>query len=416
MKKIILTIICAVAITLGASAQYLSVSTHDGLTLLVTPDEAGEMIVSGGLINIGEVTLNIADIEKMEYLTAPFDPQLVTLNYDNDICRVVVPIALMPNLNIERDGAYVTITSTTSADPEIIYSLSGKTANGSFTQVGEYKCGFILNGVDITSQRGAAMHIKNGKRIDIDVASHTVNRFADHADGLQDACFQVKGHPEFKGNGSIYITGNARHAYKSGEYTYFKRSTGDIHILAAQSDAMHIGQYFQMRGGSIDIASAVKGDGIQVEADTDPTKELNGQILLDSGQVNITLASDDVSGIKCDDSLKCNGGQYTINMSGKFAKGVNVTTSARLKALYGTPKFDITCSGGYLTVAGDKKKSTCFKIDGNMLFHAGNITTAATGDKARGLKIGGDYYYNPKTAVLSPNTPDVGGAMRILTD
>ena len=260
------------------------------------------------------------------------------------------------------------------------------------------------------------MHIRNGKRIDIEARDRTVNRFADHADGLQDACFHVKGHPEFKGGGSIYITGNARHAYKSGEYTYLKRSVGDIHILAAQSDAMHIGQYFQMRGGTIDITAGVKGDGIQVEKDLDPTKELNGQVLLDSGVVNITLASDDVSGIKSEDSLKCNGGQYTINMSGKFAKGINVATTARIRALYSSPKFNITCSGGYLTIAGDKKKSTCFKVDGNMYFHSGNITTAATGDKARGLKIGGDYYYVPVKSVLSPNTPDVGGAMRVLSE
>ena len=139
-------------------------------------------------------------------------------------------------------------------------------------------------------------------------------------------------------------------------------------------------------------------------------------LLIDSGTVNINLASDDVSGIKCDSTMTFNGGTYTINMSGKFAKGINAPYDAHIFALHGTPKFDITTSGGYLVIDGDKKKSSCFKVDNNIYFHAGNITTHATGDKSRGLKIGNDYYYVPGKAVLSPNTPDVGGAMRILSE
>ena len=416
MKKTLLTILTVVLPLMSAFAQSVALYTKSGLTILATADEAGEMIVSGAQISLGDEVFNISDLDSLSTIDRNFDPLLVTTTFSGNQSFIEVPLSLMKFLNIERDGAYVSITSSATADPEITYALQGKTTNGAFVLSGSYKCGVILNGVDITSQRGAAIHINNGKRIDINLSDGTVNNLADYASGLQDACLHVKGHPEFKGSGTLNITGNARHAYKSGEYTLFKRSVGKVNILSAVNDAMHIDQYFQMRGGQLTISAAVKGDGIQVDKDIDPAKEFNGMVMLDSGTVNINLPSDDVSGIKCDSTFTCHGGQYTINMSGKAAKGINVTRDAQIFATNSTPEFNITTSGGYLTINGDKKKSSCFKIDGNLYFHAGKITTNATGDKSRGLKVDGDYYYVPAKATLIPNTPNVGGAMRVMSE
>lgn len=416
MKKLFTTILTLALPLLSALAQSVALYTKSGLTILATADEADEMIVSGAQISLGNEVFNISDLDSLTTIDRKFDPLLVATTFSGNRSYIEVPLSLMPFLIIEQDGAYVSITSSATADPEITYSLQGKTTDGSFILSGSYKCGVVLNGVDITSQRGAALHIKNGKRIDIELPAGTVNNFADYSAGTQDACFQVKGHPEFKGSGTLNIIGNANHAYKSGEYTLFKRSVGKINILSAANDAMHIGQYFQMRGGQLTISPTVKGDGIQVDKDTDPTKEFNGMVLLDSGTVNINLPSDDVSGIKCDSTFTCHGGQYTINMSGKAAKGINVTRDAQIFATNSTPEFNITTSGGYLTINGDKKKSSCFKIDGNLYFHAGKITTNATGDKSRGLKVDGDYYYVPAKATLIPNTPNVGGAMRVMSE
>ena len=59
-------------------------------------------------------------------------------------------------------------------------------SNGNFFQDGEYKCTVVLNGVSLTSQRGAAIDIQNGKRIDIEVVDGTTNTFVDCAGGEQD--------------------------------------------------------------------------------------------------------------------------------------------------------------------------------------------------------------------------------------
>lgn len=423
MKKTILAILLATATMVGMSAQTLQLYTKNGITVLINADEAGEMIVSGGQISVGREVFDISSLDSMTYVSTNFDPQLVEIGYNGNQSNVRVPLALLPLLTIEKDGAYVTLTSTATADPEITYSASGITNDGGLTLVGSYKCGLILNGVNIKSLRGVAIHVDNGKRIDVIMTEGTVNRLEDSAGGLQSACFHIKGHPEFKGAGSLYLTGNTRHAFKSGEYTYLKPSTGLISIQSAVSDAMHVGQYFQMRGGTIEIGNGVMGDGIQVEKDTDPLKENNGMMFLDSGKVNINLASDDVSGIKCDSTFYCNGGEYTVLVSGKNSKGINIPYDGHIKALNGSPLFDLTASGGYLEVPipgsnkTDKKKSTCFKVDGNLYFHAGTIRTDASGDKARGLKTEYDFHYVPDKAILEPfDISNVGGATRIMAE
>lgn len=416
MKKTIFTLLLIAMPLMQLFAQSLALYTKSGMTILATETEVDEMLVSGGQLTMGSQTFPISNLDSLKYLEQSFDPHKVLVDYTDNNSHITVPLSLLSLLTINQDGAYVTIASASTADPEITYQLQGKTTNGGLLLSGEYKCGVILNGVDITSQRGATIHIKNGKRIDVTLANGTTNNLTDCSGGLQDACFHIKGHPEFKGNGTLNITGNSRHAYKSGEYTLLKPSTGHINILAAASDAMHISQYFQMRGGQITISPNVKGDGIQVDKNSDNTKENNGMVFLDSGIVNINLLSDDVSGIKCDSTFTCNGGQYTIVMSGKATKGIDVAHDAHIFAIKSTPMFDLTASGGYLTVAGDKKKSSCFKVDGNLYFHAGTIKTQASGDKARGVKINGDYYYVPSKATLIPNSPNVDGAMRVMSE
>ncbi len=416
MKKHIITLLLTAMPVLTCVSQTLALYTKSGLTVLAAENEVDEMIVSGGQLTMGTQTFSIADLDSLKYLQQTFDPLRVQVNFADAKSSITLPLSLLPLLTIEQDGAYVNITSAATADPEITYALQGTTTNGAFLLNGIYKCGLVLNGVNITSRRGAAIRINNGKRIDVELVKGTTNNLADCQQGLQDACLHIKGHPEFKGEGTLNITGNTRHAYKSGEYTLLKRSTGAINILAAVGDAMHIGQYFHMRGGQITISPDVQKDGIQVDKDSDTTKINNGMVFLDSGIVNINLRSDDVSGIKCDSTFTCNGGNYTITMSGKAAKGIDAARNAHIFATTSTPEFNLTASGGYLTVLGEKKKSACFKVDGNLYFHAGKITTQATGDKARGLKVNGDYYYVPAKTTLTPNSPNVDGAIRVMAE
>ena len=258
MKKHIITLLLTAMPVLTCVSQTLALYTKSGLTVLAAENEVDEMIVSGGQLTMGTQTFSIADLDSLKYLQQTFDPLRVQVNFADAKSSITLPLSLLPLLTIEQDGAYVNITSAATADPEITYALQGTTTNGAFLLNGIYKCGLVLNGVNITSRRGAAIRINNGKRIDVELVKGTTNNLADCQQGLQDACLHIKGHPEFKGEGTLNITGNTRHAYKSGEYTLLKRSTGAINILAAVGDAMHIGQYFHMRGGQITISPDVQ--------------------------------------------------------------------------------------------------------------------------------------------------------------
>lgn len=391
MKKTITIFALTALMAIQAGAQTFAIWSN-GSAILATPAEVGEMVFSGSQVSVGNLVLDYTDIDSMTYSAQNFDPQVVEFAYSGSQCYTRVPLALTDYLTIDKDGAYVTVTSTATADPEITYTLSGSTDNGAFVQDGSYKCGIVLNGVSITSQRGAAIHIRNGKRIDIELPSGTTNSFSDYASGTQDACFHVKGHPEFHGRGTLNIIGNAKHAYKSGEYTLLKRSTGTINILSAPSDGMHIGQYFHQRGGTVNIRSGVLADGIQVDTTDDRTDEFNGQILIDSGYVNIALNSDDCDGLKCDSALTITGGNITIATTGAGAKCINVGTNALITNTTMSPTITLTASGDRLSVNGDTKRSMCLKTDADFCFYAGTLSATNTGDKGRSVRVNGNYY------------------------
>ena len=60
-------------------------------------------------------------------------------------------------------------------------------------------------------------------------------------------------------------------------------------MAGAKSDAMHIGQYFKMKGGKFTAAN-VMGDGIDVEATKDATDEHNGQAFIEGGSITLNVA------------------------------------------------------------------------------------------------------------------------------
>ncbi|MBP5359982.1 MAG: carbohydrate-binding domain-containing protein [Bacteroidaceae bacterium] len=417
MKKIFF--LAAIFLIVNCQLSIVKAQTfaiHSGsTTLLATPDEVGEMMFSGTYLSIGDTVLDVTDIDSMSYTTMKFDPLLVDFAYSGEQCRVTMPLALADSMWLEQDGAYVTVISAKKGGDEVVYTLSGTTANGCFKQEGEYKCKVRLNGVNITSQRGAAVHIKNGKRIHVDVANGTVNNFVDHADTLHDACFHVKGHPEFYGLGTINITGNGKHGFKSGEYTELKDSLGTINILSAPADGIHASQYFKMKGGTVNIYPAVKGDGIQAECDKDSTKLYNGQLFLRGGTVNIEISGDSCEGLKCDSLMTISGGTHNVTCNGLFSKCISAGTSMVMYEKKSKPVVTLINNGGYVVVQDKNKKSVCLKVEKDFFFHTGTLSLTADEDvKGKSANIGNDYIYVSKAVTLTAKPAmDVDGAIRV---
>ena len=332
---------------------------------------------------------------------------IITVTWDGAQANVEKGNVLGVDCSVE--GADVVITST-NIHNELEFVLQGASTNGSLTYNGTYKCKFYLNGLSLTSQKGAALDILCGKRIDLILNEGTDNVLADAPNGTQKAAFYCKGHLEVEGGGSLTVTGKARHGICTKEYLEIKKSTGSITVNGAESDGIHVGQYFLMKGGTVTV-SGQKGDGIQTEILTldddvtpNPDKEFNGQIFIRGGNINVTVAADDKKGIKSADKMTVNGGTFTIVASGKGSKGISVARHLLVNEDNESTVMQIRATGGVYEDEETEEESRCMgiKVTQNMAVTAGKIMVSNTGSKSRGIKVDG-LYYQTSGATVSAN-------------
>ncbi len=407
MKKLLFSIGClTAALTLSAQSMYIY---QGNIATIVNAPTAGDMTYSNEALTVQGIMFPLESVDSIVFKDNTVPTDSVVVEYAGSSAKVYVPIQASPYLTISATNAHVSINSTQTAGNEIKYALKGNSKDGSFYQEGVYKCTLYLNGVDLTSTQGAAINIQNGKRIDVYIANGTTNSLADCTGGTQTACFRIKGHAEFRGNGTLNIAGNSNHAYKSNEYTILKKTFGGtINVTKSANDALHVSQYFEMNGGNINIRNTA-GDGIQSDITNDNTDEKNGQLILNAGNIVMTLSGEGAAGLKCDSLFTCTGGTYTITMNGKNSDGADVY-AALINDKTSSPDFTITQNGGYVNDnTGGKKKSSCFKTESDMRFLAGTMNVYANGEKAKGVKVGGNYYYTEKARLNV--TPDVEFSM-----
>ena len=253
MKKIFSLLLLALS-CLAATAQniyickdgnYTKTSITDGLEIDLTQD-------------IDSITFSKPDILPT-----------VKIAYSGTTATVTIPTELTDYITCSSGTSSDVVLTNTNTTDEVAYLVSGSSTAGSLTINADYKMTVKLNGVSITSTTGAAIDLKCGKRIDLIMLDGTTNTLADYAGGTQKACLHTKGHLELSGAGTLNVTGNCNHAIRTKEYFQVKKTVTAINILKAANDAIHVGQYFQMNGGTLTIDGNTAGDGIQVEYETD---------------------------------------------------------------------------------------------------------------------------------------------------
>ncbi len=341
--------------------------------------------------------LSVAD---STYETAKLDSILVvhtvTVTFSAD--TATVDLGHAPNVTYTTEGAHVNILSTNTKS-ELEFVLQGESTQGSLTYDGPLKCKFYLNGLNLKSNRGAAIDIQCGKRVDLILNPGTENVLADAAGGEQKAALYCKGHLEVEGSGSLTVTGNTKHAIATKEYMQLKKSTGSITVNKAVSDAMHVGQYFQMNGGTLTL-SGQGGDGLQVEVVTlddditpNPDKENNGLMFIRGGSLNITAANDITKGIKVPGDLTVSGGTFTIVASGDGSRGIQVAGNMLVNEDDNTTLMQIRATGTTYEDEETDDEDRCIgiKVKGNLTVNAGKIQVANTGKYSYGIKVDGTY-------------------------
>ena len=310
----------------------------------------------------------------------------VTVSYNGNTATVTVDDNVAQYLTVTQSGAHVSIVQGAVTD-EITYTLTGTSSNGEFYMSGSYKATIELNGLTLTNSTpvysGAAVHIQNSKRINVKVVTGTTNTLTDASSGSQKGCLYVKGHAEFKQQGTLNIVGNKSHGIKAGEYISVKNAT--INITSAVDDGISCNQYFLMESGSINI-SGTGDDGMQCDLDGDTSTgmtvnhedEDSGNIYVSGG--NITINSDAIAakGIKCQGDAYISG-NAVINIT-TTGKGEWDATEQETNAACGlSADGNINISGGTLVLTATGSGGKGMKCDNVLNISGGDITVSTTG-------------------------------------
>lgn len=347
----------------------------------------------GTTLSVADSTYDVARIDSIAVV------HTVTVTFDGDTAYVDHGHAA--NLTDTIHGAHVILNSTNTKS-ELEFVLQGTSTHGSLTYDGPLKCKFRLNGLNLTSDEGPALNIECGKRIDLILEDGTENYLCDTAGGDHKAALRCKGHIETSGGGSLTVTGKTKHGIDTKEYMQIGKTTGSITVNGAVNDAMHIGQYFKMNGGTLTI-SGQGGEGIQVETMTiiteagdtipNPDKEDNGLMFICGGVLNVTASADCTKGIKAPSDLTVSGGTLTIAASGDGSKGISVSGNMLVNEDDNTTLITVRASGSVYEDEETEDESYCMgmKIKGNLTVNAGTIMVSNKGYGTRGIKIGGTY-------------------------
>ena len=393
------TLFIAAALCAAGTTQAQTLSVHTGeVTTVFAAASVGDMTYSdsGTALTIQGHRFAIADIDSITASpTATVKAKTVSVDYTGTSSHVTLSGDLAHLLTVTATGSNVSIMASDALADEVNYVLSGESADGSFYMDGSYKASFTLNNLQLTNAHGGgAVTIDCGKRIDIHIPTGTTTTLADAAGGTHNACFFVNGHAEFKGGGTLNVSGNTKHAYASDEYTLFKPSFGTMNVTSAVSDGLHIEQYFRMDGGTLNV-TGTQGDCVDVGITKDATDELNGQIIINAGKLSLNVAADDVKGLKSDSLITFAGGTLEAEVSGLGTKGISAGTGLVISQLTETPtlvKMNVT---GTTFHKGEPDEAKCrgIKVKGDFTFNGGTIRISVTGKKAKGISIDGTYHY-----------------------
>ena len=242
----------------------------------------------------------------------------VVITYQGKTASVNISPDIASVVTAAVQGADVSIVQDAAVQDEITYRLSGESSNGSLLLTGDYKATLSLEGLQLKSRTGAAIQVKNGKRIAVVLKDGTDNVLTDAEGGTQKACLVVKGHTELQGGGSLTINARGKHALKSNEYVESKAGTGIITINSSVKDGIHTDEYVLIKGGTLRITTTGGGYWDTDELKTKAPACINavGHVTINGGVIDLLSTGSGGKGIKCDSTFTINGGELTVRTTG----------------------------------------------------------------------------------------------------
>ncbi len=376
MKRIAL-IIAIVAACLNAQAQQtMWVCTGNVKYAYNTANLDTMPYLNGTTLTILDKVFNVADIDSIYVNSEEFDDDNILVNYSGNNAIVTVAGNIAGHITATSNNARVSVLQDATVATEYTYTLQGTSNSGSFYQDGSYKITVRLNGLTLHNPDSAAINIRDGKRIAVELADGTTSTLTDGTNGPQKGCFAVKGHTEFKGSGTLNITGNTKNAFWGDEYVEVKKTVGTINILGAVADGFNINQYYTQNGGNV-IIKNVGDDGIQVSYETDDNDaiiedaENTGTITLKGGTLDLTLTANGSKGVKAEGNVDITGATLKVVQSGNLVvDGTDINYPTSVKA-----DGDINIKGGTVNITNTGAGGKGLNADGAINIDESSATT-----------------------------------------
>lgn len=335
---------------------------------------------NGASVLIGSKSFAIQDISSIYVDKSDVVDNTVNIIYNGDAATVKIAGNIADYVDVSVSGAHVAVTQSADVSEttcgEITYTLSGESDNGSFNMTGSYKATLELNGLALVNPTGAVLDIQNGKRIALSVKKETVNILRDGADGTQKGAIVCKGHLEFKGKGTLSITGNTAHAIYAKEYIEVKNCT--INVLGAVKDGINCSQYFLLESGEVNISGS-GDDGIQTDYKDSENRETEdtGTVTVAGGKLNISVSGTATKGIKAEGNIHVTNGNIDITSSGK-GKWDSAKSKTKAAACLGADA-DVIIDGGVLSLKASGSGGKGINCDGTLTVNDGELTIATSG-------------------------------------
>ena len=376
MKRIAL-IIAIVAACLNAQAQQtMWVCTGNVKYAYNTANLDTMPYLNGTTLTVLDKVFNVADIDSIYVNSEEFDDDNILVNFSGNNAIVTVAGNIAGHITASSNNARVSVLQDATVATEYTYTLQGTSNSGSFYQDGSYKITVRLNGLTLHNPDSAAINIRDGKRIAVELADGTTSTLTDGTNGPQKGCFAVKGHTEFKGSGTLNITGNTKNAFWGDEYVEVKKTVGTINILGAVADGFNINQYYTQNGGNV-IIKNVGDDGIQVSYETDDNDaiiedaENTGTITLKGGTLDLTLTANGCKGVKAEGNVDITGATLKVVQSGNLVvDGTDINYPTSVKA-----DGDINIKGGTVNITNTGAGGKGLNADGAINIDESSATT-----------------------------------------
>ena len=295
------------------------------------------------------------------------------------------PVAKTENgVEVTVNGGHVTVNH--GALKKVCYVVSGTTADGSLTVVGEKKYAVKLNGASINNPDSAALNLLSGKRAYIILAEGTTNTLSDGTGGSQKGALYCKGKLLFNGSGRLNVIGHTNNGIHSADYILFNKGN-NIYVKSTANHGIKANDGVFINGGILNVeVSAAAAKGINSES----------HIIVNGGRTTVlttgegTYDSDEreakgAAGIKADSTFTMNGGELWLKSTGSGGKGINVDMEA---CFIGGSVYVITMGGQYKS-SNDTSSPKGIKADGNITISGGRIWVRTSGNSGEGIETKG---------------------------